>query len=238
VLELAAKLKELGFDPVLALTFAVGAERRVKQRLPREQGEWYLDEKTLADLLRTQVGLEDALFSPTVAWYLSGLRSVRAQGGATAEARFEITGLLDRMARAVAVRTERGRPARVLRERMQDQIDYGTYLRIQSVMASELGLRTPRRGKLASLALIEIAWTRQEFEPHLSRQLKACRGDRKRGGLPLSDRAALVLLGMLRARAHDPTPITDAYVEEARATVQRLEHRLRRDTAPAGVRTS
>lgn len=228
----------MGFDPVLALNCAVGAESKVKQRLPRGQDEWYVDEKILVDLLRTQVGLEDAVFSPTVALYLSGLRSVRAQEGARAEAKLEMTGVLDRMARALAVRTERGRPARLLRERMQDQTDYGTYLRIQSVMASELGLRTPRRGKLARLALIEVAWTPEEFEPHLSRQLKACRGDRKRGGLPLSDRAGLVLLGMLRARAHDPTPITDADAEEARATVQRLEHRLRRDPAPAGVRTS
>jgi hypothetical protein len=86
-------------------------------------------------------------------------------------------------------------------------------------------MRQPKPGKLVRYALEEIYWTKDEFEPHLSRQIDAYKADKGRGRVPLSGRAALVLLG---CRLGNSKAVQDDDVPKARNEVARLEHSLRR----------
>jgi hypothetical protein len=170
----------------------------------------------------------DAIYSPTVLEQLSSMRATRAYLGLDDEDVFWEKGDLDKAAKAIALRSSRGRPPIPIREEVQDRADYGEYIRIRAVLAKETGAASPTIGKRAGTALWELAFTREQFEPFFSEQLAALRADSGRARLSVGERAALVLLGLRRKRQGDTTPINDFQVQEAVHNVERLEKSLKR----------
>jgi hypothetical protein len=199
-----------------------GKEERVRQ----------IDERLVEEALQTIcTGGIDALRAPTILEYLSSLRATRSYLGRDGEKKLGFGNGLDRLAKAVCLRSPRGRPPIPREAEVQDRADYGVYLRIHAVLASEVGRRAPKLGKLGSFALYELAFTRKQFEPFFSQQLGALRSSRGRRRIPVSHRAALVLLGLTRARRGNATPITDDDLEQALSNIERLKQSLRRISA-------
>jgi hypothetical protein len=251
ILDSATALKTLGVDVSEFLAHAARAERAVSPRFPITYEPWgegpaarlvpvtQVDIKEIIDAVQTMnaaVRNTDALFSPTILNQISSMRAARAYLGVAHEAGFWSRGDLDRVAKAVRLRSDRGRRPIPIREEVQDRADYGIFLRIWAVLARETGGKEPKMGKRAAQAVYEIAFTRDQFEPFFSQQVTAIRKERKQrvSPMPLPHRAALVLLGLTRRRRQDDTPVEDGHLQEALSNVERMQKSLARSARRRG----
>jgi hypothetical protein len=230
-------LKRLFVDPLWFLEAAVRSQQKAAKFIPvefetvhgRPLPVFQIDSARIQEALQTvcEVGA-DALRAPLILGHISSLRAMRSHIGRDAEDKLGFDNTLDRLSSAIALRGTRGRPIIPKEAETQDRGDYGVYLRIQAVMARELGRRVPTLGKLGEIALYELAFTRMQFEPFLSQQLALVKSNKRGKHAPMSHRAALVLLGLTRLRRKDPTPVTDYDLEEALSNIERLKKSLKR----------